>query len=107
MSLKRRVTALEKRQVELIALAKQRAECAGAQSDRFWEQLDAKLQTAGHWCVPGEDFFSYLARGMGFDVGTLRRAVANQDQTVLRKFTSAVFERFPDLEGAWRTACPL
>src|SRR5947209_754332 len=108
MSLKRRVAVLENWQREHAAVAQQKAEREAAERlHGFWEQLDARLQAAGHWCIPGEDFLSYLARGMGFDAGTLRQAVGKKDQAVVNESVRAILERFPDLESVWHNAAGL
>ena len=109
MSLKRRVAALEKHQAELTAITRAKAQQhAAGNHHAFWEQVELKLQAKRHWSNPGEDFFRYVSKGIGFDYARYRQAFVSKDRRVLDEFMKAIFQQFPNLKSAWLTAvaCP-
>jgi hypothetical protein len=108
MSLKRRVAALEKHQNEVAAIRRTKVQRdTEAKLHVFWDQVELQLQAKGHWSSPGEDFFRYVAKGIGFDYGRFRQALLSNDRSVLDEFMKAIFQQFSDLEETWRTAVSL
>jgi hypothetical protein len=107
MNLRRRVAALEKRQAEIAAIAAGQEEQDRAERlHRFWDHLQSELQAQGHWWIPGEEFFRYLTRAVGFDYGRLRRALKTKDAAVAEEFMATIWQRAPDLRSTWTNACP-
>jgi hypothetical protein len=108
MSLKRRVAALEKHQAEVAAIRRTKAERDNeAKLHVFWDQVELQLQAKGHWSSPGEDFFRFVSKGIGFDYGRFLLALLSNDRPVLDEFMKAIFQQFSELEETWPTLISL
>lgn len=105
MSLQRRVAALEKQQAELAAIARAKLQqTADGKLHDIWKRVERHLQARDQWSFPGEEFFSYVAKSVGFDSSRFRQALAAKDRPVLYEFMQAIFAQFPDLESECRSA---
>src|SRR5262249_17454585 len=102
MSLKRRVAALEKHQIEVAALTRLHQHRTRTERlHEFWAEVESALQAQGHWCIPGEDFFRYVTRSAGFDYSRLTRAMAGKDANTLSEFVRSIYCVAPRLQNAW------
>jgi hypothetical protein len=105
MSLQRRVAALEKQQAELAAIAHAKVQrSVDGKFHGFCNSVERHLQARDQWSFPGEEFFSYVAKGIGFDCSRLQQALAAKDRPVLHEFMQGIFSQFPDLESDWCSA---
>jgi hypothetical protein len=105
MSLQRRVAALEKQHAELAAIAHAKVQqTTDGKLHDIWNRVERHLQARDQWSFPGKEFFSYVAKGIGFDCSRFRQALAVKDGPVLDEFMQAILAQFPDLESECRSA---